>query len=105
VHPQFHPFPDENAAVQSIDRFGPVGIGIHLVQPAFGMKVKNVEPGSPAEATGKLKKDLIIDSINDQVLKDRDPRQILGDIIAKAEATDGVVKFEFASGVKHFLVA
>jgi len=93
VHPQFHPFPDENAAVQSIDRFGPVGIGIHLVQPAFGMKVKNVEPGSPAEATGKLKKDQIIDSINGQVLKDRDPRQILGDIIAKAEATDGVVKF------------
>jgi hypothetical protein len=93
IHPQFHPYPEEGKPVQSIDRFGPVGIGIHLIQPAFKMQVKNVEPGSPAEATGKLKKDQIIDSINGQVLKDRDPRQILGDIIAKAEATDGVVKF------------
>jgi hypothetical protein len=92
VHPQFHPFPEEKTEVQSIDRFGPVGIGIFLIQPAFKMQVKNVEPGSPAEATGKLKKEQFIDSINGQVLKDRDPRQILGDIIAKAEATDGVVK-------------
>jgi hypothetical protein len=92
VHPQFHPYPEETTAVQSIDRFGPVGVGIHLLQPAFQMQVKNVEPGSPAEATGKLKKDQIIDSINGRVLKDMDPRQILGDIIAKAEASDGVVK-------------
>lgn len=92
VHPQFHPFPDENTAVQSIDRFGPVGIGIFLIQPAFKMQVKNVEPGSPAEATGKLRKEQFIDSINGRVLQDMDPRQILGDIIAKAEATDGIVK-------------
>jgi hypothetical protein len=92
IHPQFHPFPEEAKPLQSIDRFGPVGIGIFLTQPAFKMQVKNVEPGSPAEASGKLKKDQIIDSINGQALKDRDPRHILGDIIAKAEATDGVVK-------------
>ena len=35
VHPMFHPFPDEKAQLQSIDRFGPVGIGIELLQPAF----------------------------------------------------------------------
>ncbi|HEX5790196.1 MAG TPA: DUF6288 domain-containing protein [Luteolibacter sp.] len=92
VHPQFHPYPEEKTAVQSIDRFGPVGIGIFLIQPAFKMQVKNVEPGSPADATGKLKKEQFIDSINGRVLKDMDPRLILGDIIAKAEATDGVVK-------------
>lgn len=92
VHPMFHPFPDEKAPLQSIDRFGPVGIGIELLQPAFTMRVKNVEEGSPAAATGKLKKGQLIDSINGRVMEKMDPRQILGDIIAKAEATDGVVK-------------
>ncbi len=92
VHPMFHPFPDEKKGVQSIDRLGPVGIGIELLQPAFKMRVKNVEDGSPAAATGKLKKGQLIDSINGRVLEDMDPRQILGDIIARAEATDGVVK-------------
>ena len=33
--------------VQSVERFGPVGIGIELHPPAFVMKVKNVEAGSP----------------------------------------------------------
>ncbi len=92
VHPMFHPFPDDKAKLQSIDRFGPVGIGIELLQPAFSMRIKNVEEGSPAAATGMLKKGQLIDSINGRVLEDMDPRQILGDIIAKAEASDGVVK-------------
>ena len=92
VHPMFHPFPDEKKGVQSIDRFGPVGIGIELLQPAFKMRVKNVEEGAPAAATGKLKKGQLIDSINGRVMEKMDPRQILGDIIARAEATDGVVK-------------
>jgi hypothetical protein len=92
VHPMFHPYPDEKAKLQSIDRFGPVGIGIDLLQPAFTMRIKNVEEGSPAATAGKLKKGQFIDSINGRVLKDMDPRQILGDIIAKAEAKDGVVK-------------
>ena len=92
VHPMFHPFPEENKVLQSIDRFGPVGIGINLVQPAFKMQVKNVEAGSPAAANGQLKAGQAIDSINGRVMKDMDPRLILGDILAKAEATDGVVK-------------
>jgi Family of unknown function (DUF6288) len=78
----------------TIDRFGPVGIGIELTLPAFGMKVKNVEKDSPAEATGKLKPGQIIESINGVTLKERDPRIILGEIITKAEATDGVVKLK-----------
>mgnify|MGYP006421261085 CR=1 FL=1 len=93
VHPMFHPFPNEKSALQSIDRFGPVGIGIELIQPAFTMRVKNVEEGSPAAKTGQLKKGQLIESINGRVLKDMDPRQILGDILAKAESKDGVVKF------------
>ena len=92
VHPMFHPFPDEKKGLQSIDRFGPVGIGIELMQPAFKMRVKNVEEGSPAAATKKITKGQLIDSINGRVLEKMDPRQILGDIIAKAEAADGLVR-------------
>jgi len=89
----FSTCPSESKSVQSIDRFGPVGIGIELHQPAFVMKVKNIEKGSPAEATGKLKAGQIIETINGQKLADIDPRIQLGDIITKAEASDGVVKF------------
>lgn len=55
------------------------------------MKIWNVEEGSPADKTGKLKKGQIIESINGVVLKDYDPRIILGEIINRAEATDGVI--------------
>jgi len=68
-----------------------VGIGIELTLPAFGMKIRNVEEGSPADATGKLKKGHIIESINGEKLYDIDPRIQLGDIITDAEATDGLV--------------
>ncbi|MCE9611145.1 MAG: DUF6288 domain-containing protein [Chthoniobacter sp.] len=90
--PLFSTAPAETASLQSIDRFGPVGIGIELHQPAFVMKVKNIEPGSPAAATGKLKSGQIIETINGQNLKDIDPRIQLGDIITTAEASDGLVK-------------
>lgn len=90
--PMFHPYPDENAVVQSIDRLGPVGIGIELLQPAFRMRIKNVEAGSPAAATGRLRKGQWIDTLNGRALEDRDPRQILGETLAQAEATDGVIR-------------
>ena len=77
--------------VQSIERFGPVGIGIELHPPAFVMKVKNVEEGSPAAKTGQLKPGMIIETINGAKLKDIDPRIQLGNIITKAEATDGKI--------------
>lgn len=83
--------PNSLTEFQSINRFGPVGIGIELHAPAFVMKVKNVEEGSPAETTGKLKAGQIIETINGQKLKDIDPRIQLGKIIANAEATDGLV--------------
>ena len=91
VKPMFHPYPGIMKQF-SVPRFGPVGISIELTEPAFGMKVGTVEKGSPAEATGKLKKGQIIERINGQVLKDVDPRLLLGKIITEAEATDGVVK-------------
>jgi hypothetical protein len=40
--------PDETTSLTTIDRFGPVGIGIEFHHPAFVMKVKNVEEGSSA---------------------------------------------------------
>ena len=91
-YPLFHWYPQENSKkTQSVYRFGPVGIGIDLTLPAFGMKVKNVEVGSPAETSGKLKPGQIIESINGRTLKDIDPRVLLGNIITQAEATDGKI--------------
>ena len=72
--PLFSTAPAETASLQTIDRFGPVGLGIELHQPAFVMKIKNVEAGSPAATTGKLKKGQIIETINGQKLTDIDPR-------------------------------
>ena len=86
----FRPKHDRNS---SIDRFGPVGIGIDLIKPAFTMIVRNIESGSPADKTRKLKKGQIIDSINGQKLSAIDPRIQLGDIIYHAEAKDGKVTF------------
>ena len=85
--------PSETKSLQTIARFGPVGMGIDLVQPAFTMRIKNIEEGSPAEATGKLKAGQIIETINGQKLADIDPRIQLGQIVSAAEATDGVLKF------------
>jgi len=91
-YPVFHWYPDEKSTkAQSVYRFGPVGIGIDLTIPAFGMKVKNVEDGSPAAASGKLKPGQIIESINGKTLKDIDPRVLLGNLITQAEATDGKI--------------
>ncbi len=91
--PLFSTRPSETVSVSSIDRFGPVGMGIELHQPAFVMKIRNIEEGSPAEAAGKLKKGRIIETINGQKLADIDPRIQLGRILAAAEASDGALKF------------
>ncbi|MDT8391755.1 MAG: DUF6288 domain-containing protein [Lentisphaeria bacterium] len=94
VPPIFLPAPSSvGGKAWNVKNFGPVGIGITLKpqNPGFQMVISNVEKGSPAEATGKLKKGQVIESINGRVLKDRDPRMILGDIVTQAEATDGKV--------------
>lgn len=89
----FSTAPNPQTSVNTIGRFGPVGMAIELHQPAFTMWVGAIEPGSPAEATGKFKKGQVIESINGQMLKDIDPRIQLGQILEKAEATDGIIKF------------
>jgi len=97
--PIFNPFPDvidlrskqTNKKPWLVKNLGPVGIGIMLTRPGMTMQINNVEKGSPAEATGKLEKGQIIESINGKVLKDIDPRIILGDIVTEAEAKDGKV--------------
>ncbi len=90
--PLFSTAPDARAQLGHIARFGPVGIGLELIQPAFVMRIGKVEKDSPAEATGKLKAGQIIESINGRKLADIDPRIQLGNLITAAEATDGVVK-------------
>jgi len=90
--PLFHFYPAHDVARFKIDHIGPVGIGLELRQPAFTMHVISVEPGSPAAAAGKLKPGQIIESINGKVLKDIDPRVILGNLITEAEARDGLLK-------------
>ncbi len=90
--PLFLPAPDLGDRKPWLVRnFGPVGIGINLTRPGMTMEIHNVEPGSPAEATGKLRKGQIIESINGRVLKDIDPRVILGELITEAEAKDGKI--------------
>lgn len=89
----FIPFP-EPGKNWSIKYYGPVGIGIDLISPPFTMSISNVEKGSPAEATGKLKKGQIIESINGETLKDIDPRVQLARLLEKAEATDGLMKLK-----------
>jgi hypothetical protein len=91
--PLFSTAPGSKAVLQTIDRFGPVGIGLDLIQPAFTLRIKNIEGGSPAAATGKLKKGQVIESINGQKLADIDPRIQLARIVTKAEASDGIIKF------------
>lgn len=92
--PLFSTAPSPEKSLQTIARFGPVGMGIDLIQPAFTMKIHNIEEGSPAAASGKLEPGQIIESINGQNLKDIDPRIQLGQILAEAEATDGIVLFD-----------
>lgn len=90
--PIFNPFPNvTDRGPWLVRNLGPVGIGIQLTRPGMTMQINNVEKGSPAEATGKLQKGQIIESINGKVLKEVDPRIILGDIITEAEAKDGKV--------------
>ena len=88
------PTPDSNKS-WLVRNFGPVGIGIRLIKPGLTMQINNVEPGSPADRTGQLKKGQIIDSINGQTLEGgRDAREILGDLITQAEATNGLVNLK-----------
>jgi hypothetical protein len=84
--------PDPSKSTNVIARFGPVGMGIDLVHPAFTMMIHSIEEGSPAAATGKLKKGQFIQTINGRKLADIDPRIQLGQILAEAEATDGILK-------------
>lgn len=100
--PTFNPFPDvTDKKLWLVRNLGPVGIGINLIRPGMTMQLNNVEKGSPAEATGKLQKGQIIESINGKTLKEVDPRIILGDIVTEAEAKDGkvVLKIQGAGDV------
>jgi len=96
--------PSETKSLQEVRRFGPVGMGIELHQPAFVMKIKNIEEGSPAAVTGKLKKGQIIEAINGRKLADIDPRIQLGQILAEAEATDGVIEFAIKGEARPIVV-
>jgi len=102
--PIFNPYPDNTGRSANkgwlVRNLGPVGIGINLIRPGMTMQIHNVEPGSPAEKTGKLQKGQIIESINGRVLEKIDPRIILGDIVTEAEAKDGVMKMMVKDGPK-----
>lgn len=95
--------PGTTASLVEVKRFGPVGISLDLIQPAFTMRIGSVEPGSPAEEAG-LKKGMMIEAINGDALADIDPRIQLGQIITKAEATDGKVSFQIKGQTKPVVV-
>ncbi|MDX1679909.1 MAG: DUF6288 domain-containing protein [Akkermansiaceae bacterium] len=90
--PQFHMWPDPTAARYKIDHFGPTGLGLELRKPNFTMHIVKVEEGSPAAENGELKKGQLIESVNGHVMKDEDPRVLLGNWITEAEAKGGVLK-------------
>ncbi len=85
--------PTGTKTVEVIERFGPVGMKLHLVQPMFTMEIAEIEEGSPADQTGKFEVGQIIESINGEKLADIDPRIQLGNMITAAEAGDGILKF------------
>jgi hypothetical protein len=85
--------PEGKQTVEVVERFGPVGMKLHLVQPMFTMEIAEIEEGSPADQTGRFKNGQIIESINGEKLADIDPRIQLGNMITKAEANDGILKF------------
>lgn len=86
-----YPDPDENWDIREL---GPTGIALRLEPTNFTMRVTGVIAGSPADLSGNIHADQIIESINGVVLEKRDPRVILGDIITQAEATDGVLTLQ-----------
>jgi len=92
----FSKAPDETKSVNNLTRVGPIGVSLDLVKPAFTMKIKGVEPNSPADDAG-LKPGQIIVSINGQALADIDPRIQLGNLITEAEAKDGKLKMAIAA--------
>ena len=94
-HGLFSLRPGEDKAVTHLTRVGPIGISLDLLQPAFTMRIKSVEPGSPA-ATAGLEPGMFIESINGGKLADIDPRIQLGNWITEAEAKDGVLKIRVA---------
>ena len=96
--------PSATKSSQTIQRFGPVGMGIELIQPTFTMKIHHIEEGSPAAATEKLEQGQIIESINGQRLSDIDPRIQLGRILAAAEATDGRLAFKIQGETEPIVV-
>ncbi|MDB4756323.1 DUF6288 domain-containing protein [Mariniblastus sp.] len=96
--------PSESSSLQTMKRFGPVGMGIDLIQPAFTMRISHIEDGSPAATTGKLKAGQIIETINGQKLADVDPRIQLGQILARAEATDGQLRFKIRGQTEPVVV-
>lgn len=81
----------ETVSRQSINRLGPIGLAIDILQPGFSMQITLVESDSPAAATGKLKKGQYIETINGQKLANVDPRVQLAAIITQAEASNGII--------------
>ena len=88
-NPLFSMRPDPTKSIHTLTEFGPVGMSLDLLKPNFTIRIKAIEPGSPAEKTGKLKPGMIIHTINGEKLADIDPRIQLGNMITKAEAADG----------------
>mgnify|MGYP005846485877 CR=1 FL=1 len=85
--------PTGKQTVEVIERFGPVGMRLHLIKPVFTLEIAEIEEGSPADRTGKFEKGQIIESINGKALADIDPRIQLGNMITAAEASDGILEF------------
>lgn len=83
-----------------IQHTGPLGLGFTTSQGAKQLKVEWITENSPAGKSGKFKKGQMIDRINgySDWGGTRDPRIVLGNMVTRAEATDGRFVIKIAGG-------
>ena len=81
--------------------FGCVGAtGLVLwIHPGVELKVEKILPKTPAE--GKFKVGDVVKGVNGESLKGKNPFSALGQMLSKAEATDGNVSFDIVSDGKE----
>jgi hypothetical protein len=86
--------PDPNREMP-LGHVGATGVVVRIYQDVT-VKVEATMPGSPAD--GKFKKGETITGINGVSLKGKNPFVTLGSALTDAEATDGQMIFDVASG-------